>query len=127
MTGPPGSGRSGSPLGVDSLSMWSVTAGLPEQIARALETAKDIEPLPEADELDSVAVLGMGGSGIAGDVLAAAAWGASPVPVAVVKSYELPAWIGPRSLVFAVSCSGNTEETLATAEAALAAASATRS
>jgi glucose/mannose-6-phosphate isomerase len=121
VTEAPGLGRFGSPLSVDSLSMWSVTAGLPEQIATALETASALDPLPEADELDSVAVLGMGGSGIAGDVLAAAAWGASPVPVAVVKSYELPAWVGPRSLVFAVSCSGNTEETLATAEAALAA------
>lgn len=113
--------RPGSPLGVDSLSMWSVTAGLPEQVARALETARRLDPLPEADELDSVAVLGMGGSGIAGDVLAAAAWGLSPVPVSVVKGYELPAWVGPGSLVFAVSCSGDTEETLATAEAALAA------
>lgn len=121
MTGAPDPGRFPSPLGVDSLDMWGLSAGLPEQIAQALEVAKQLDPLPEADELDSVAVLGMGGSGIAGDVLAAAAWGSAPVPVAVVKSYELPAWVGPRSLVFAVSCSGNTEETLATAEAALAA------
>jgi glucose/mannose-6-phosphate isomerase len=121
VTPSPGTGRFDSPLGVDSLSMWSVTAGLPEQIAQALETARAVDPLPEADELDSVAVLGMGGSGIAGDVLAAAAWDSSPIPVTAVKSYELPGWVGPRSLVFAVSCSGDTEETLATAEAALAA------
>ena len=37
-----------------------------------------------------------------------------------MKSYELPAWVGSRTLVFAVSCSGDTEETLATAEAAFA-------
>jgi glucose/mannose-6-phosphate isomerase len=111
-------GRFASPLGVDSLSMWQVTAGLPEQVADALEAARSIDGLPDGDDVDAVVVLGLGGSGIAGDVLAAAAAGTSRVPVSVVKSYELPSFVGPRSLVFAVSCSGNTEETLTTAEAA---------
>ncbi len=110
--------RSDSPLDVDSLSMWQVTAGLPEQVADALETGRSIDGLPDGDDVDTVVVLGLGGSGIAGDVLAAAAAGTSRVPVSVVKSYELPSFVGPRSLVFAVSCSGNTEETLTTAEAA---------
>jgi glucose/mannose-6-phosphate isomerase len=111
----------GSPLGIDSLSMWQVTAGLPEQVAEALETGRSVQSLPDGAGVEAVAVLGMGGSGIAGDVLAAAAAGSSRVPVSVVKSYELPAWVGPRTLVFAVSCSGNTEETLSTTEAAWAA------
>jgi glucose/mannose-6-phosphate isomerase len=114
-------GRLASPLGVDSLSMWQVTAGLPEQVTGALEAARSVDRLPDGDDLDAVVVLGMGGSGIAGDVLAAAAAGISRVPVSVVKSYELPSWVGPRSLVFAVSCSGNTEETLSSTEAAWAA------
>ena len=45
---------------------------------------------------------------------------ALPVPAAVVRGYELPAWVGPSTLVVAVSYSGNTEETLACVEAALA-------
>ena len=110
-----------SPLGVDSLSMWRVTAGLPEQVAEAIEAARSVVSLPDGDAIDAVVVLGMGGSGIAGDVLSAAAAGASRVPVSVVKSYELPTWVGPRSLVMAVSCSGNTEETLSTTTAAWAA------
>jgi glucose/mannose-6-phosphate isomerase len=100
--------------------MWAVTAGLPEQVADALESSRSVDSLPEGDEIDAIVVLGMGGSGIAGDVLAGAASDASRVPVSVVKSYDLPAWVGPRSLVFAVSCSGNTEETLATTETAFA-------
>ena len=111
----------GSALAVDSLSMWGLTAGLPEQIATAIEVAQTVDSLPDADQIDSVVALGMGGSGIAGDVLAAAAANRSPVPVSVVKSYELPAHVGSRSLVFAVSCSGNTEETLSAARAAFAA------
>ena len=35
-----------------------------------------------------------------------------PVPVVVVKDYELPAFVGPSTLVVAVSFSGNTEETV---------------
>jgi glucose/mannose-6-phosphate isomerase len=110
-----------SPLGVDSLSMWSLAAGLPEQIADALDAGLSVEDPADGDRIDSVAVLGMGGSGIAGDVLAAAASSTCPVPVGVVKSYDLPRWVGPRTLVFAVSCSGDTEETLTTTGAALAA------
>ncbi len=111
----------GSPLAVDSLDMWGATAGLPEQAAAAYEAALAMDGLPDGEDIDSIVVLGMGGSGIAGDVLAAAALRASRVPVAVSKSYELPAWVGPGTLVFAVSCSGDTEETLSAAEAAFAA------
>src|SRR5437868_13782502 len=55
----------------------------------------------------------MGGSGIAGDVLAAIAAEEGTVPVTVVKGYKLPAWTGPNTLVLCASYSGNTEETLA--------------
>lgn len=121
---PSSAGRVESEPRVDSLSMWEITASLPEQIAQAVEVARAIEPLPQAKQIDSVVVLGMGGSGIAGDVLAGAAASACPVPVSVVKSYELPAFVGPHTLVFAVSCSGNTEETLSSTEAAFAAGAA---
>src|SRR5262249_57228915 len=57
----------------------------------------------------------MGGSGISGDVLAAVAAPQCPVPIAAVKDYELPGFVGPRTMVFAVSCSGDTEETCAAA------------
>src|SRR5205807_10020962 len=76
--------------------------------------------LPLIDDVNSVVVLGMGGSGIAGDIVAAVAGPFMPVPVVVAKSYELPAFVGEGSLVFAVSFSGDTEETVeATSEAAV--------
>jgi glucose/mannose-6-phosphate isomerase len=61
----------------------------------------------------AIVVCGMGGSAVAGDVLAAATIARSPVPVLTYRGYSLPAWIGPLDLVVAVSCSGQTEETLA--------------
>ena len=58
------------------------------------------------ESVEHVVVLGMGGSGIAGDILIAAAAPFMAVPVVVVKSYELPHFVGEGSLVFVVSSNG---------------------
>lgn len=63
----------------------------------------------------TVVVAGMGGSGIAGDVLAAVCGPTSPVQVATCRGAGLPGWVGPDDLVVAVSCSGATQETLSAA------------
>jgi glucose/mannose-6-phosphate isomerase len=105
---------------LDTQGMWEVTAGLPEQVEAAVRAASDLDGLPTREGIENVVVLGMGGSGIAGDVLLAAAGPFMAVPVVVVKSYTLPAFVGEGSLVFAVSFSGNTEETIeAASEAAV--------
>jgi glucose/mannose-6-phosphate isomerase len=67
----------------------------------------------------AVVVAGMGGSGISGDVLAAVCGNSCPVPVVTVRGYTLPGWVGVADLVFVVSCSGSTEETLAVAAEAV--------
>src|SRR5581483_6796302 len=94
---------------------------LHEQLAAAHEQATmtlDRAALPRPGDIDHIAVLGMGGSGIAGDVLRAVA-SSLPVPVVVLKQIRTPAFVGPRTLAFAVSYSGNTEETTAMATGAL--------
>jgi glucose/mannose-6-phosphate isomerase len=101
-----------SPLGVDSLDMWGAAAGLPEQVEAAASAAKGVQGLPRHERVENVVVLGMGGSGFAGNVLAAAAAPFMPVPVTVVKGYQPPDFVGPGSLVFAISFSGDTEETV---------------
>jgi glucose/mannose-6-phosphate isomerase len=103
----------------DSLGYVDAITGLPEQLDAAHELAAsvDLSGLPDADGIDAIAVLGMGGSGISGDVLAAV--GSSlPVPVVVLRQYRTPAFIGPRTLVFAMSYSGDTEETVSMARGA---------
>ncbi len=113
-----------SPLAVDSLHMWEATLSLPEQVAAAVEAARGLEGLPPHDQVEHVVVLGMGGSGIAGDVLVAAALPFLPVPVTVVKGYAPPDYVGPGSLVFAMSFSGDTEETVEAAAQAFEAGAA---
>ena len=105
---------------LDSQRIWDFTAALPEQVDEAARNARGLDGLPEKESIEHVVVLGMGGSGVAGDILAAAAGPFMSVPVVVVKSYELPAFVGDGSLVLAISYSGNTEETLeAASEAAM--------
>jgi glucose/mannose-6-phosphate isomerase len=62
-------------------------------------------------KFDKIFVCGMGGSGISGDVLKAfmEEYG---VPVFVNKDYDLPKYVNERTLLFALSYSGNTEETI---------------
>jgi len=107
-----------SPLPVDSRDLWEATFGLPEQIVAAIDAAQQVDDLPGHDEVENVVVLGMGDSGIVGDVLIAAAAPFMPVPVTVVKGYVPPDYVGTGSLVVAVSFSGDTEETVEAATAA---------
>lgn len=67
----------------------------------------------------SIVVVGMGGSGVAGEVLAAVCRPGSASLVIAQHDYRLPGWVGAADLVVAVSCSGTTEETLSAAEEAV--------
>lgn len=99
----------------DSLNMWGITAAFPDIVAEsARRSAQWVAEakLPPKERIEHIVVLGMGGSGIVGDVLVASASPYLSVPVLVVKSYEVPAFVSESSLVFAVSFSGDTEETV---------------
>lgn len=106
---------------LDSVGMFDLAAALPEQVAAAAQLAAEVEGLPGHDDIENVVVMGMGGSGIAGDIVAAIAAPFMSVPVTVSKGYEAPSFVGAGTLCFAVSCSGNTEETLEAAQAAVTA------
>jgi glucose/mannose-6-phosphate isomerase len=109
---------------LDTLDMFGAIAGLPDQLEQAAVMTRAVTgPLPSHDDIENVVILGMGGSGIAGDVVREVAGPFMPVPVVVHKGYGMPNFISDSSLVFAVSFSGNTEETLeAVGEAAAAGA-----
>ncbi|MDP1819856.1 MAG: bifunctional phosphoglucose/phosphomannose isomerase [Acidimicrobiales bacterium] len=106
---------------LDSVGMFDLAAALPEQVAAAAALGAELETLPDHDAIENVVVLGMGGSGIAGNVLQAVAAPFMPVPVTVVKGYEAPSFVGDGTLCFAISYSGNTEETVEAAQMAAAA------
>ncbi len=107
---------------LDSLGFVDAVASLPEQLADAHAAAAELDlgGLGREPAIDHVVVAGMGGSGVAGDILRAVGV-TLPVPVITVKQHELPRFVGPGTLVFAVSYSGDTAETLAMADDAIAA------
>jgi glucose/mannose-6-phosphate isomerase len=109
-------------MSVDSLGVLETLRCWPEQLTAAHDASAETlahAALPNIDDIDNVVFCGMGGSGIVGDVVATAGTASIPVPTVVLKQYRMPAFVGPRTLVFAISYSGNTEETLAMAEGAL--------
>ena len=61
----------------------------------------------------------MGGSGIGGNLFGELLRDSLSVPVSVNRAYQLPAFVNEKTLVILSSYSGNTEETLSTAKAAL--------
>lgn len=94
--------------------MRNLIGQLPEQ----LRWAAEVEP-PEMPFAEEALVVGMGGSGVAGDVAAVFAESVGK-RVGVHKSYGLPGWAATtRALVVAVSHSGNTEETRSAVDASI--------
>jgi glucose/mannose-6-phosphate isomerase len=92
--------------------MQEAAFGLPDQIEQSMRESREISGLPDMEDIDQVLILGMGGSGIAGDIVEAIAAPRMAVPVIVSKGYECPSFVDRRTLVMAVSFSGETEETL---------------
>ncbi len=103
---------------LDSMHMLDAAFGLPEQVAAASDAARGLDGLPDREEIEQVVVLGMGGSAIAGDVIMASAGPYLPLPVLVFRSYHVPAFVDEGTLVFAISFSGDTEETIEAVTAA---------
>lgn len=95
----------------DPGGMLGVLWNLPDQCREAWRIGMEAV-LPPAGAVEHVVVTGLGGSAIGGDMLRVYALGESSVPVLVNRDYRLPSFVGPRTMVFAVSFSGNTEETL---------------
>jgi len=74
-----------------------------------INIGKEFQP-PELSGITNVVVCGLGGSGVCGDLLIDVA--KLEIPIIVVKDYHIPKFANEKSLVFCISYSGNTEETL---------------
>jgi glucose/mannose-6-phosphate isomerase len=64
------------------------------------------------DGAGGLAICGMGGSAIGGDLAAAAIGSRARRPIFTVRAYDLPSWVDDSWTVLCSSYSGNTEETL---------------
>lgn len=88
---------------------------LPEQIEAAVKLGSEAKI---AGDVDKIIVAGMGGSGLPSNFLKAYMHN-SRIPVFSLKDYEIPEFVNSKTLFFAISYSGNTEETLHACKAAI--------
>lgn len=96
---------------IDRANALAAAAGTPEMLLEAHELARAVA-LPKNRRFKQVVVAGMGGSAISGDIAADLLAPSAPAPLYVNRGYNLPAFVAKDSLIFALSYSGNTEETL---------------
>ncbi len=101
--------------------MRALAAALPAGLLEGFRAGREIAP-PALDRNTPVFAVGMGGSGIAADLVRGIVAGETPVSFDLVRSPELPRSVDRRARVVLVSYSGNTWETLRAYEAATRAA-----
>ncbi len=101
----------------DTENLYSVLKDFPRQMKTGFDLGNSANFL-SVDEarIGQLVICGMGGSAIGGDILRSFASGTIKVPVIVNRGYQLPAFVGDRSLVVVMSYSGNTEESLSAYE-----------
>ncbi len=98
-------------FGYDKENALKVIRNIVEQIREGYKLAGETK----VDKpFNKIFVAGMGGSGIAGDLLKEylESLEECKIPVIVIKNYTIPKSVDEESLFIAVSYSGNTEETL---------------
>lgn len=105
---------------LDRDGMLDAVRWFPEYCRRGIEIA-EAAPLGVFLEKDFEAVtfIGVGGSAIGGQLVAEWLSSESEVPMVVSRGYDLPGFVDKKTLVLAVSYSGNTEETLTALQKAM--------
>jgi len=103
---------------LDKSQVYESVELLPNQFEEAWEGMKSVE-LPPYGILLNVVICGMGGSALGGRIIDALSEDNQRVPIEVFTGYHVPFYTGQQTLVIISSYSGNTEESLASAEHAL--------
>ena len=92
----------------DPSGALSAILNLPEQT----KFQPDLRGETSGPDIEQIVMAGMGGSALAADMVKVLTKNSLGVPIEIVKGYSLPAYINQKTLVIAISHSGNTEETL---------------
>jgi glucose/mannose-6-phosphate isomerase len=105
---------------LDKSGMLELLHKIPEQIVNVASALKDFEISELSDfKPNKIVILGMGGSAIGGDMLSSLLSLEAKIPIFTVRDYTIPSFIDSKTLIFACSYSGNTEETLSALDFAL--------
>ncbi|MEW6189206.1 MAG: bifunctional phosphoglucose/phosphomannose isomerase [Actinomycetota bacterium] len=97
---------------VDAEGMLLGLEHFPDQCEEAVRLAEETPLDFRVPSINSILIMGMGGSGISGDIIKTILSDEVKVPIWVSKGYSIPNFVDQGTLCFAVSYSGDTEETL---------------
>jgi len=103
---------------LDPAGMLQCAIDFPSQVQHAAQIGAAFKLPRTFRNPQHIVLAGMGGSAVAGDLLARLIEHRAPVPFLVCRGYDLPKFVGPTTLFLASSHSGNTEETLSAVRAA---------
>jgi len=93
---------------VDTQNFREVLLSLASQVEKSAELVKSIQV---DQRVTKVAILGMGGSALPGEILKNYLKN-DPIPVYVIRDFNVPNYLDKETLIFIISYSGNTEETI---------------
>jgi glucose/mannose-6-phosphate isomerase len=96
---------------IDPSGMYERLRAFPDQVREAVAIGGTAPLRLSVRGIRNIVVCGLGGSAIGGDLLRSYLAGEFPLPFIVNRTYTLPRFVGPDSLVIVSSYSGNTEET----------------
>ncbi len=106
---------------VDPGNMYNRIFDLPEQMEDAIRIGMDAKiRTSDFTDVKNIVVAGMGGSAIGGDLIRTFLSSKLQIPFQVCRNYVVPEYVDDETLVVVSSYSGNTEETLAALDDALA-------
>ncbi len=99
---------------IDKERMRDFLLEFPLHCKRARRLAEEY-PIPKelSKKKEKIIICGLGGSAIGGEILKTLLYHQEDIAVFINRNYSLPELAGRNTLIFAVSYSGNTEETLA--------------
>ena len=98
---------------LDESGMLQVQKRFPEDCRSAIKRAQKVSLEGISNKrFNKVVFAGVGGSSIGGKLIIDWLWSECTVPLVLSRGYHLPAFVDEETLVFTVSYSGNTEETL---------------
>lgn len=103
---------------IDRSDLADKIGQLPDQIISAWEKSQLIKINFNQKKIRKIIIGGMGGSAISGDLVQNLVQNQLKIPLAIVRGWDLPNWADQNTLIFLISCSGNTEETLSLAQQA---------
>ncbi|MDD5626901.1 MAG: bifunctional phosphoglucose/phosphomannose isomerase [Patescibacteria group bacterium] len=98
------------PSPIDKANMYKVLKDFPLQFGKALTIATKVK-VPKK-KYSNIIIAGMGGSSLPAAIIETYLADKIKVPILICQNYSLPKEANTKSLVFASSFSGNTEETL---------------